>query len=231
MKVWRAYERLVAKLTLEEHENSDRTVIPNARIMGKLSKRKRQIDVLIDYRFSHDLKRRVIIDAKDRKRPIDVKEVESFEGLMKDVGARRGILVCTNGYTKAALNRAQKHIGINIISEEEIDNLDLNSWDTCCDPSCSNGLVLWDIYFGIFLYGTSFVQATGKCDECGKFHIWCWCCGNKIVIEKEGELQCSCQEPWFWLTSIEPEDDGSQGNYLILVMGNGEYNIIDRRPL
>jgi hypothetical protein len=231
METWRAYERLVAKLVTEENENDNMTVIPNARLTGMLSKRNRQIDVLVDYRFDHNLSRRIIFDAKNRKRPLDVKEVEAFEGLMRDVGAPRGYLICTNGHTKAALNRAQQHIGIRIIPETELENINFNSWDCCMDTGCNDGLVMWDLYFGIIINGLVSVQATGKCDVCGKFHIWCWDCGRKFVIGSEDELQCMCVGPWFWLTSIEPEEDGSKGNYLIVALGNGEYNIVDRKPM
>lgn len=96
---------------------------------------------------------------------------------------------------------------------------------------CEEGLVLWDLSFGVFINNMVSVQMTGKCDVCGRFHIWCWDCGGKYTLEKEDEFQCNCKGSWFWLTSIEPEEDGSQGNYLILVLGNGEYKIIDRKSL
>lgn len=77
MKEWRIFERLVALLTSGEYDDSF-TVIPNARIKGHISQRKRQIDVLVDYRYDADLSKRIIIDAKKRKRPVDIKEVETF---------------------------------------------------------------------------------------------------------------------------------------------------------
>ncbi len=235
MKKWREFERLVATLISEEYKD-DVTVIPNARIYGFISGRKRQIDILADFRFDSNLSRRIIFDAKYRKRPIDIKEIESFEGLMKDVEAKRGFIVCTNGYTKSALKRAQQHIGIKLISSEEIESFSIDSFDYCNSESCSNGLVLWDLTPGIIINeGPVDVQATGKCDECGKFNIWCWSCGNKMCIEYESDLKCSCDSPWFWLTSIEPEIDenGQEYNshYLILVFFNGKYEIIDRRPI
>jgi len=229
MKYWKAYERVVAKFMSEEYDPDEWTVIPNAHLTGYISKRKRQIDVLIDYRFDHKLERRIIVDAKERKRAIDIKEVESFEGMMRDIGAHVGILVSTNGYTKAAQNRAQQTIGLTIIQEDEIEKLNLSDWDYCYN--CSNGLVLWDFYFGVEYNKLIYVQASGKCDVCGKFHIWCWSCGEKHVLEAEDTYQCNCKEPWFWVTSIEQEEDGTNMNYLFLVLGNGEYKIIDKKPI
>lgn len=235
MKKWREFERLVATLISEEHKD-DITVIPNAKIYGFISGRKRQIDILADFRFDTNLNRRIIFDAKFRKRPIDIKEIESFEGLMKDVEAKRGFIICSNGYTKSALKRAQQHIGIKLIHSEEIENFSLDSFDYCNNKSCHNGLVLWDLTPGIIINdGPIFIQSTGKCDECGKFNIWCWSCGNKMCIDFESDLKCSCDGSWFWLTSIEPDidEDGKEykSHYLSLIFGDGTYEIIDRRPI
>ena len=234
MKNWRRYERLVAHLTSEDYDNLF-TVIPNTRVFGFISQRKRQIDILVDFRFDSNLSRRIIFDAKFRNRPINIKEVESFEGLMKDVHAKRGIIVCSNGYTKSALKRAQNHIGIKLLPSAQIEKFDIHSWERCRDDHCKSGLVLWDANPVITIDGMTYIQATGKCDECGKFHIWCWDCGLRYCLNSESELQCSCEGPWFWLSSIEHEVDenGAEYNsqYLILVLGNGSYEIVDRRPL
>lgn len=235
MKRWKEYERLVSILTAEEYGNEELTVIPNARIRGRISDRKRQIDVLVDYRFKNDLSRRIIFDAKDRKRPVDIKEVESFEGLMRDVQATNGVIVCTNGYTKSALRRAQEHIKIKLLNYDEVENIDFGSWDLCRDELCGEGIIFWDLTPGIIIEESVYVQATGKCDSCGKFHVWCWSCGNRRCIDYESEFQCDCTGPWFWLTSIEDdEDDGKEiykSHYLLLVLGNGHYFTMDRRPI
>lgn len=68
MEKWRILERVVALLTTEKYDDPDLTVIPNAKITGIISSRKRQIDVLVDYRFEQNLERRLIIDAKERKK-------------------------------------------------------------------------------------------------------------------------------------------------------------------
>ena len=234
MNDWRTFERLVALLSSDEYDESF-TIIPNAKIKGFISGRKRQIDVLIDYRHRSDLSKRVIIDAKKRNRPIDIKEVESFEGMMKDVHAQRGFIVCSNGHTKAAKRRAQEHIGIRLISSEEIEEFDITTWHQCLNENCTKGLILWDGNPGVIVDGIITIHSTGKCDECGSFHIYCQGCGSRKVFHVKEDWQCACEGTWFWLTSTELENDdegfSNNANYLILVLGNGSYEVIDRRPL
>jgi hypothetical protein len=235
MAKWREYERLVAYLTANEQDNDSLTVIPNARITGIISRRKRQVDVLVECRIKTDLDRRIAIDAKLRKRPIDIKEVEAFEGMLKDVGAKNGIIVCSSGWTKAAEKRCLQNLGLRLIHPNEIENLSFTEWDSCLNRSCFNGLVLWDTTPGVFINGVSTVQSTGKCDECGNFHVWCWGCGNRKVLMKEEDWQCSCNGPWFWLTAIESEENlyghNDKEALLLLVLGNGNYHVVDRRPI
>lgn len=238
MKNWQAYERLVSLLMSDKYNDDQFTVIPNAKITGLISGVKRQIDVLVEYRYSDDLSRRIAIDAKLRKSPLDIKELEQFEGLLKDIEASKGYLICPNGATKAAYVRSQDLIDIEIL--ENPDELDLSAWDICLNPDCSDGLVLWDASPGILPCGSDSVIAvncTGKCDRCAKFHVWCWDCGNRVFLQDEEEWQCSCEGPWFWLTSIESEDYTTSSGiktvsayYLILVFKNGQYQVVDRRP-
>jgi len=234
MKDWRTFERLVALLSTDEYDESF-TIIPNAKIKGFISGRKRQIDVLVEFRYDSDLNKRIIIDAKKRSRPIDIKEVEMFEGMMKDVHAQRGFIVCSNGHTKAAKMRAQEHIGIRLISAEEIEDFDLTNWDRCLNEKCTKGLILWDSNPGIVINDKVTIHSTGKCDECGSFHVYCQGCGNRKVLKVKDDWQCDCEGPWFWLTSTELENNEEEylhtANYLILVFGDGNYQIVDRRPL
>lgn len=235
MKKWRAYERLVAMMLTGEYDSSF-TVVPNARITGLLSGRKRQIDVLVDFRYDCDMDRRIIVDAKDGRRKVDIKEVEAFEGLMRDVQARYGFLVCSAGHTKAAKTRAQDSIGIRLVSSDEVEKLDLDSWDACLSPDCLQGLVLWDANPSLLINNSIWhINAVGKCDECGLFHVWCWGCGQRKVLAREDEWHCGCSVPWFWLTSIEDDAilDGktTNGNYLLFVLNETNYQVVDRRPL
>jgi hypothetical protein len=115
---WRTYERPVAAFEVDGAD-METSVTPNASLIGTISGAPRQIDVLVDVRFENDSSRRIVFDAKRRTRKVDVKEVESFEGMMRDVGAYRWILVCTKGYTEAARCRADQLIDVRIMDEEE----------------------------------------------------------------------------------------------------------------
>lgn len=240
MDNWKRYERYVAYLCSEEFQSDELTVIPNAKITG-LSDTPRQIDVLIDTRFDADRSRRIIVDAKRYSRPIDIKDVETFHGMMIDCSASQGILVCPSGYTKAAKRRAQNYINLRILSMDEAEQIDLSVLDDCLSEKClsrkKRGLVLWDIPLGIGHPQLPLSIATvGKCDECGDFHIWCCDCGQKFSLGNEDEGKCNCTEsPWFWLTAIEEDIDDQTGEslksvYLFLITLTNIL-VADRKPL
>ncbi|MDP1979396.1 restriction endonuclease [Undibacterium sp.] len=145
MPTWQRYERLVARLVADQLSTAY-CVTPNAKVEGKLSNQQRQIDVLIDSRHDTDNRTRVIIDAKMHKRPVDIKEVEAFQGLMNDVGATHGYLVCPNGSTSGAERRAQEAISIRLLPLDRLENFDPSTWPSCLHPACKKGRVFWDGY-------------------------------------------------------------------------------------
>lgn len=95
--------------------NSDITY--NKHIKGLYSNRMRQIDIFI----KTNTEKVYVVDAKMYATKVDVKTVESFIGMVKDVGGNYGIIVSEKGFTKAAINRA--HCGEDNI---EIDILNLH---------------------------------------------------------------------------------------------------------
>jgi hypothetical protein len=102
---WKEYER-----EIEEHfraEYPSASITTNARVDGKFSGVPRQIDLLIDD-LACDMSIRIVVDAKWRNHKLDVKEVEEFLGLAKDVSAHKGVMIAPEGYTEAALLRAQR---------------------------------------------------------------------------------------------------------------------------
>ncbi len=242
---WKLYERMIARLVADQ-STTDLCVTPNARIVGQISGVMRQIDVLIDARHDTDNSRRVIVDAKLRKRKIDVRDVETFRGLMADVKATHGYLVAPSGYTKAAERRAQMVASIRIVPADRLENFDPSTWPCCKKPQCEHGRIFWDGYPELSMKlrsvgapeGTepivmSFVHYVGKCDRCGLFHVWCATCGDTMCVpESDNDCghQCHCRLPWFWLASIERDAEGSKSAELHIVYGT-EVETVDRRSL
>jgi len=68
-------ERCAALFAVEEFGGMDVTVVPNAKILGSVSGTLRQVDALVDARWSRGIKSRIIIDAKNRKRKLDIKDI------------------------------------------------------------------------------------------------------------------------------------------------------------
>ena len=117
----RDLEELVAKIQKQLAPESD--VIHDVMLDGRLSKRKRQIDVLVKQNVGQ-YEIQIIIDCKDYKRPVDVKGVEEFYGLLCDVGAQKGVLVCPIGFSEAAKTRAE---GLQVDLYSPVDT-DAHKW-------------------------------------------------------------------------------------------------------
>lgn len=100
---WLRYEREVHDEIAFKYPNA--RVTHDAHLPGALSGVMRQIDILIE-EMVHGEVLVSAVDAKHYARPLDVTEVEGFIGLLHDIGADRGIMVCARGYTKTALARA-----------------------------------------------------------------------------------------------------------------------------
>ena len=100
---WKYYEKEVHDYFSQIYPNS--TITYDAKIMGRYSKKVRQVDVLIEDDIA-GFPLKVVIDAKYFSRNIDVKCVESFISMLEDVNANQGLLVTQKGYSEAAINRA-----------------------------------------------------------------------------------------------------------------------------
>ena len=99
---WKQFEELAASIQAELAPAAK--VTANAKLRGK-SGRSRQIDVLIE-QDAGQYKLRIVLDCKDYKNPVDLNDVESFLGLIEDVGAHKGAMVAANGFTGTAKIRA-----------------------------------------------------------------------------------------------------------------------------
>lgn len=236
---------MIARL-IADQLTTDLCVTPNGRVVGRISGRSRQIDILIDSRHDTDNTRRIIVDAKKRKRKIDVTDVEAFRGLMEDVGATHGYLICPAGHTKAAEKRAQMAISLRLVPLDHLENFDPSTWPQCKNSCCKRGRIFWDGYpeFSIALQpvdksskqasiNASFVHYVGKCDRCGRFHVWCTTCDDILPLPENDDddtgHQCRCKLPWFWLASVEEDEEGNKSAELHAVFGIDKVITVDRR--
>ncbi len=74
----------------------------NVKLLGKLSKKNRQIDVLVEP-TDFDI---LIFECKDHKRPIDLDTFGIFTGMLEDVGAKKAAMVSNSPYTEGVRNLA-----------------------------------------------------------------------------------------------------------------------------
>ncbi len=121
MSDFKDLELLVAKIQKELAPTAE--VLHNQYLPGRKSGRKRQIDVLVKDRIGQ-YEIQIVIDCKDYKKPADVKSVEEFSGLLDDVGAQKGVLVCPSGFSETAKTRAE---GLQIALYSPFDT-DLHKW-------------------------------------------------------------------------------------------------------
>ena len=243
---WERYERLIARLIADQIE-TDYSVTPNAKVRGLITGISRQIDVLIDPRHIRENHRRIAVDAKKKRRKVDVKDVEEFRGLMEDIGATHGYLVCPSGYTKAAERRAQESVFIRVLSLDRLDGFDPSVWPHCRSGKCAEGRVFWDGYPLVTMqmcklsgvdqgepHAREFLHYVGKCDRCGGFHVWCRTCNEILFLPEDDEedlgQQCGCRLPWFWLASVEEDEDGSKSGELHLCSPSF-LETVDRRSM
>ena len=80
-------------------------MLHDVRLPGRHSKRDRQIDVLVRQKIGQ-YEMVIVLECKDYARPVDVKGVEEFYGLLQDVSAHKGAMVCPKGFSAAAKHRA-----------------------------------------------------------------------------------------------------------------------------
>ena len=98
------FEQLVARI--QQQLAPDAEVHHDVKLEGRATGRKRQVDVLVTQQVGQ-YEIRIVIECKDHARPVDVKGVETFYGLLDDVGGQKGVLVCPSGFTETAKSRAE----------------------------------------------------------------------------------------------------------------------------
>lgn len=115
MKQGAQFEQLVESIYRELDSSSQ--ITRNDKILGRDSGIEREIDVSI--RGSIGLhKLLIIIQAKDYKKACDVNIVGEFAAVIADVGANKGVLVSSQGFTQAARTMARSK-GIELLTAHD----------------------------------------------------------------------------------------------------------------
>ncbi|GIU52514.1 hypothetical protein TUM4438_45440 [Shewanella sairae] len=112
---WKQYETEIFEHFQQQYPDAEITL--DAKKTGIYSKVSRQIDILIEQYVAGN-RFTLVIDGKFFNKKVDVKAVESFIGMLEDIGAHKGLLISNQGFSEAAYNRA--HFGP---SEVELDIL------------------------------------------------------------------------------------------------------------
>lgn len=102
-ETWLDLEKLAERIYRELEPGS--VVRHDVLLRGDVSEVDRQIDVLIE---NPDMGTRVVVDCKDWKRRVNVNDAAAFAGLLEDVGATSGVLICNRGFSKATRTVAKK---------------------------------------------------------------------------------------------------------------------------
>ncbi|MDO8560087.1 MAG: restriction endonuclease [bacterium] len=96
----------------------------NAKITGR-SGVTRQVDTLIRGKVGA-FEVEILVDSKNHANPVDINCVDSMEGMVKDVGANLGVIVCPAGFTDGAKKRAESaNIQLYEIYDQALGNTKL----------------------------------------------------------------------------------------------------------
>ncbi|MEQ8267299.1 MAG: restriction endonuclease [Parvibaculum sp.] len=135
---WQQFELEVAQALALEYSHA--TIQKNILKPGLLSRTNRQCDITIEETVDGKIEE-TIVEVKQRARQIDVKEIDAFSGMLRDIGVNRGILITSKGFSKAAINRA--HFGYQDIQLDILCFEDFNSFQGFCGiPYANNNGIL-----------------------------------------------------------------------------------------
>ena len=98
---WARYEALAEKILTDMMPFAE--VRRDDKIRGRESEAERQIDVSARWEYGGQ-DYLTVVQVRDRRRPADVNTVGEFRSVLMDVGASKGVLVCSGGFSKQAIN-------------------------------------------------------------------------------------------------------------------------------
>jgi hypothetical protein len=120
---WLELEKTVAAVFRIFHP--DAIITHDDRIRGFNSKRDRQIDVSIRKCIPGLSDIIIIVSIKDNGRPATIEKIDSLHGVMLDVRANKGVLICSGGFTTTTVEYARS-LGIDLCSIETLEKRDFS---------------------------------------------------------------------------------------------------------
>lgn len=145
---WQEYQDAVGELYAQMEEIGE--VKRNITIPDRVTGQPRQIDVWWEINGKgHKLG--ILIDAKMRAEPLDVKDIEEVLALSNAVGANLSIIVTTAGWTDPAAKKAEfEGMDLRLLSiEKALELVVPDYWRLC--PTCEKDCIISD-NFGLLAF-------------------------------------------------------------------------------
>lgn len=192
---WQEYQTAVGKLYEKMTEMG--VVEKDKYIPDRITGQKRQVDVWCELKIDqHTIN--ILVDAKYRKKKLDIKDLEEVEGLANAVKANKTIIVTNSGWTEPAQKRAKfSNIDFRILTiEDALSLLFPDKWFMCY--SCKDECVVMDSDGVIFREKNNlfFYWQAGKCRNCKDLYLHCPECGDRKIIDYNDNYQCNCKHVW-----------------------------------
>lgn len=116
---WKGFERIIERIHRQWSPNAE--VRHNQKVRGH-SGRMRQLDVTVSanigpYRIF------IVVECKNKSRPVSIEQVEAFAKKLEDVGASQGVLVSTSGFDDGAKAIAVQN-DIRLLNYREAEEAD-----------------------------------------------------------------------------------------------------------
>jgi hypothetical protein len=191
---WQEFQESVARL-YEQMEGFG-TVKRNVFLPDKDTGTRRQVDVLWQIEAKGHLLT-VVIDAKFRKEPLDVKDIEEVASLAEAVKASKAVIVALKGWNQSAAEKAAAlALDLRLMTLEEALKLRVESmWQMC--EHCGEDCVVLDqegvtVYQGGWLWWLA-----GQCRHCKTALVWCQHCGEKAEVGLGERFTCGCGHAWW----------------------------------
>lgn len=195
---WLQFEKDVESHIAARFE--DVNVTHDSKMLGRISGRQRQVDVLVEGTFAGSRIQVVVECKRNASKPLVIGVVDAFAGKLQDIGAEKGVLWAFGGVDSGARARAEGAINPRIevrtlddfLSSHEIPDEFFNPAD-CPNPNCWGGEVGWH---DLTAQESNREFEAGYCESCGTHAGKCPECGEITVLDWDGMPCDGCGAHW-----------------------------------